>query len=96
MANKKISELTAVTSLAGTEPLPVVQAGETRKATVNQMRDLSAGFGPYYAGNDTPGAGLNVLASGYARIWHHAETGKTYLVVNIATVYKLVELTNYA
>ena len=37
MADKKISELTAATALDGTEPLPIVQAGETRKATVAQL-----------------------------------------------------------
>lgn len=34
MADKKISELTAVSSLAGTEVLPVVQSSTTKKATV--------------------------------------------------------------
>lgn len=33
----KISELTAVTSIAGNEHLPVVQSGVTKKATVNDL-----------------------------------------------------------
>jgi hypothetical protein len=37
MADKKISQLTAVTVLDGTEPLPLVQSGETKKATVSQV-----------------------------------------------------------
>ena len=37
MADKKISQLTAVTVLDGTEPLPLVQAGVTKKATVSQV-----------------------------------------------------------
>lgn len=37
MADKKISQLTAVTSLDGTEPLAVVQSSETKKATVSQI-----------------------------------------------------------
>lgn len=37
MADKKISQLTAVTSLDGTEPLAVVQSSETKKATVAQL-----------------------------------------------------------
>jgi 6-phosphogluconolactonase/glucosamine-6-phosphate isomerase/deaminase len=37
MADKKISELTAVTVLDGTEPLPLVQSGETKKATVSRV-----------------------------------------------------------
>jgi hypothetical protein len=46
MANKKISELTAVpSSLTGSEPLPLVQAGVTYKATLqsqwNQVANLT-------------------------------------------------------
>ena len=37
MADKTISALTAVTSLDGTEPLPVVQSSTTKKATVSQV-----------------------------------------------------------
>lgn len=43
MANKKISELNAASTLAGTEVLPVVQSSATVKATVNQvLANLSA------------------------------------------------------
>jgi hypothetical protein len=37
MPDKKISQLTAVTSLAGTETLPVVQGGATMRATPSQI-----------------------------------------------------------
>jgi hypothetical protein len=37
MADKKISQLTAATALDGTEPLPLVQSGVTKKATVSQV-----------------------------------------------------------
>lgn len=38
MADKKISQLTAVTTpLAGTEVLPIVQSSTTKKVTVDQM-----------------------------------------------------------
>lgn len=37
MTDKKISQLTAVTSLDGTEPLPLVQSSTTKKATVSQV-----------------------------------------------------------
>ena len=37
MADAKISQLTAVTTLDGTEPLPVVQSSTTKKATVSQI-----------------------------------------------------------
>jgi hypothetical protein len=43
MTNKKISELNAASTLAGTEVLPVVQSSATVKATVNQvLANLSA------------------------------------------------------
>ena len=43
MANKKISELNAASTLAGTEVLPVVQSSATVKATINQvLANLSA------------------------------------------------------
>ena len=37
MADKKISQLTAVTSLDGTEPIAVVQSSSTKKATISQV-----------------------------------------------------------
>jgi hypothetical protein len=37
MSDKKISQLTAATALDGTEPLPLVQSGVTKKATVSQV-----------------------------------------------------------
>lgn len=37
MADAKISALPAVTSLDGTEPLPLVQSSTTKKATVSQV-----------------------------------------------------------
>lgn len=37
MADTKISALTAVSSLAGTEEFPVVQTATTKKATINQI-----------------------------------------------------------
>jgi hypothetical protein len=38
MADQKISQLTAVTTpLGGTEVLPIVQSGSTKKVTVTEM-----------------------------------------------------------
>lgn len=34
----KISELTSATSLTGTEEIPIVQTGTTKKATVGQIK----------------------------------------------------------
>lgn len=43
MANVKISQLTSASSLAGTEVLPVVQGGTTKKVTVQSIADLAGG-----------------------------------------------------
>jgi len=40
---KKITELTAASPLSGTEPVPVVQGGETRKTTAQAIANLAAG-----------------------------------------------------
>ncbi len=45
MANKKISQLASASALAGTEVLPVVQAGTTKKVTTQAIADLAAGGG---------------------------------------------------
>jgi hypothetical protein len=48
MTNRQISELTAATSLAGTDLMVVQQGINSRKATLNQMRALSGhGWGLY-------------------------------------------------
>lgn len=51
MADKKISQLTAATALAGTEVLPVVQGGTTKKATVDQILAPAAGKGIDFSAN---------------------------------------------
>jgi hypothetical protein len=40
MADKKISELTSASALAGTEVLPIVQSGETKKLALNAITTL--------------------------------------------------------
>ena len=42
MADEKISALTSAGSLAGTEPLPIVQGGVTKKTTVQDVANLKA------------------------------------------------------
>lgn len=42
MANKKISELTAASTLTGTELVPVVQGGVTKRTTANDLKALSS------------------------------------------------------
>lgn len=55
MADKKISQLTAATALAGTEVVPVVQGGATKKATIDQILAPASGKGIDFAaaGGDT-------------------------------------------
>ena len=43
MADEKISALPSAGALAGTEPLPIVQDGLTKKTTVQDIADLAAG-----------------------------------------------------
>jgi hypothetical protein len=57
--DKKISALNAVSSLTGTELLPVVQSGITKRATVNQVKalvlnsaSLNSGYLPYWNGTN--------------------------------------------
>lgn len=45
MADTKVTDLTAVTSLVGTELVPVVQSGVTKKAMVSDFRAGSTGAG---------------------------------------------------
>ena len=40
MADEKISALTSAGALAGTEPLPIVQGGDTKKTTVQDVANL--------------------------------------------------------
>jgi hypothetical protein len=55
MADLKISQLSAATALAGTEVVPVVQGGSTKKATIDQILAPAAGKGVSFAaaGGDT-------------------------------------------
>ena len=55
MADLKISQLSAATALAGTEVVPVVQGGSTKKATIDQILAPASGKGLNFsaAGGDT-------------------------------------------
>lgn len=57
MADKKISALTSATALAGTEVVPIVQSGTTKKATVDQILTPAAGKGIDFSAN-TGAAGM--------------------------------------
>jgi hypothetical protein len=51
MADAKISQLTSATALAGTEVVPVVQGGITKKATIDQILSPAAGKGIDFSAN---------------------------------------------
>lgn len=55
MADLKISQLSSATALAGTEVVPVVQGGSTKKATIDQILAPASGKGIDFsaAGGDT-------------------------------------------
>lgn len=55
MADLKISQLSSATALAGTEVVPVVQGGATKKATIDQILSPASGKGINFsaAGGDT-------------------------------------------
>jgi len=55
MADLKISQLISATALAGTEVVPVVQGGATKKATIDQILAPASGKGINFAaaGGDT-------------------------------------------
>ena len=62
MADLKISQLTAATALAGTEVVPVVQGGSTKKATIEQILSPAAGKGLNFAANaNAPGMTSELL-----------------------------------
>lgn len=63
MADKKISQLTSATALAGTEVVPVVQGGTTKKATIDQILAPAAGKGIDFTANG--GDVLNQYDEGY-------------------------------
>lgn len=51
MADLKISQLSSATALAGTEVVPVVQSGATKKATIDQILSPAAGKGINFSAN---------------------------------------------
>lgn len=64
MADLKISQLSAATALAGTEVVPVVQGGSTKKATIDQILAPAAGKGVDFSAN-----GGNLLNQYDEGIW---------------------------
>jgi hypothetical protein len=53
--DKKISELSVATTLTGTELLPIVQGGETKKLTINNLMSGTTNYLPKFTGASTLG-----------------------------------------
>jgi len=65
MADLKISALTSAGALAGTEPLPIVQGGTTKKTTAQDIANLASSGIPKAtaAGTDTYTATISGVTS---------------------------------
>lgn len=77
MADLKISQLSAATALAGTEVVPVVQGGSTKKATIDQILAPASG-----KGIDFSAAGGDVLSMYDEGNWTPTWSGGTVTVNN--------------
>ena len=60
---KKITELSAAAALAGTEVLPLVQSGATKKATAQQIADLVTATGISALTGDVTASGTGSVAA---------------------------------
>jgi hypothetical protein len=65
MADAKISQLTSATALAGTEVVPVVQGGSTKKATIDQILTPAAGKGIDFSANSHAAGMTSELLNDY-------------------------------
>jgi hypothetical protein len=72
----KISELPAASALAGTEPLPLVQAAETRKATVSDIAPVRSVAGK------TGAVTLDATDCGAAAVGHNHAGVYEYVLGN--------------
>lgn len=81
MANVKISQLASAGSLAGTEVLPVVQGGTTKKVTVQAIADLAGGGGGSafsVTANGTLGSDISISFTPKATIPSNLNGGTSY------------------
>lgn len=84
MADKKISQLTAATALAGSEVVPVVQSGVTKKATIDQVLAPAAGKGIDFSANTgLPGATSELLDWYEEGTWAIADTSGAGLTLTV-------------
>lgn len=92
--SKKISELTSAVSITGTEEVPIVQSGETKKATVDLLRPPIA--------TEITSSSTNTEVAGAKAVYDFANTvyrevtsqytftkSSTNLILNSWHVYKM-------
>lgn len=78
MADLKISQLSSATALAGTEVVPVVQGGSTKKATIAQILAPAAGGGiDFSASSHTAGMTSELLNDYEEGTWTPTIRGST-------------------
>lgn len=79
MADLKISQLSAATALAGTEVVPVVQSGSTKKATIDQILKPAAGKGIDFSANTGSAGMTSELLDWYEEgLWTPTGNGISY------------------
>jgi len=90
MADLKISQLSAATALVGTEVVPVVQGGTTKKATIDQILAPASGKGINFsaAGGDTlsiydEGTFTPSITSGATSVSYTAQSGNYTRIGNM-------------
>jgi hypothetical protein len=89
MADKKISELTAASTLTGSEEIPLVQSSSTVKVTAHDLANK------YISKHETAQAGNDVDLDGSA--YDYAKLIKfTWSGANGTAVYTLPDATNHA
>lgn len=86
MADLKISQLSSATALAGTEVVPVVQSGSTKKATIDQILAPASG-----KGIDFSAAGGDILKMYDEGTWTPTDGSGAGLSLSVASaIYRRV------
>jgi hypothetical protein len=104
--DKKISALNAVSSLTGTELLPVVQSGITKKATINQVQvlvysGLTSGYLPYSNGSILIDSGVytssgNVMIGGTTAVGKFTTETTGGAAYGVSHTHGTVQITTYS
>lgn len=87
MADLKISQLSSATALAGTDVVPVVQGGSTKKATIDQILSPAAGGGVNFsASSHTAGMTSELLNDYEEGTWTPVVTALSGTITTLGTV----------